>query len=395
MFTELHLKDFQGHADSLIQFDKGVNAFIGETDQGKSSVIRGIRLVVENKPAGNSFIRNGTPETVVSLTTDDAEVVRQKSKTSHKYILNGVELKAFGQAVPDEVTSVMRIDPDINIQKQSSPYFLLHSSEAERGKLLDKFCNIAVASQSVAIARRNALRADKQAGEYQDRLKPLEAKQAALRAFLAYGRLVDRLVEKGNELEVSKRGYTTVVNLRETLCKITARTPSKLTVPVVPDVGKLYDRLSYLAACKKTFGKVIPSAIIPPAVSDPAEQRVLLARLQAYKKVMDSKVPSRIGYQSVSEPVEQRALLVRLVACRKVLAVMVPHALEYSDVSCPVLTALSVKLAKTKALLDKLTSMDTDMAEARQEALEAQEALTKWEVCPLCQQPIGEHAHEQ
>jgi hypothetical protein len=295
--------------------------------------------------------------------------------------------------VPDEVTSVMRIDPDINIQKQSSPYFLLHSSEAERGKLLDKFCNIAVASQSVAVARRNALRADKQAGEYQDRLKPLEAKQAALRAFLAYGRLVDRLVEMGNELEVSKRGYTTVVNLRETLCKLTARTPSKLAVPVVPDVGKLYDRLSYLAACKKTFGRVIPSAIIPHVVSDPAEQRVLLARLQAYKKVLDSKVPSRIGYQSVSEPVEQRALLVRLAACRKVLAVRVPQALEYSDVSCPVLITLSVKLAKTKALSDTLASLDTNLAEARQEALEAQKALTKWEVCPLCQQPIGDHTH--
>jgi hypothetical protein len=194
----------------------------------------------------------------------------------------------------------------------------------------------------------------------------------------------------GNELDVSKRGYTTVSNLRETLCKITARTPSKLTVPVVPDVGKLYDRLSYLAACKKTFGRVIPSTVILHVVSDPAEKRVLLARLQAYKKVLDSKVPSRIGYQSVSEPVEQRALLVRLAACRKVLAVRVPRALEYSDVSCPILTALSVKLAKTKALSDTLASLDTNLAAARQEALEAQEALVKWEVCPLCQQPIGD-----
>jgi len=362
MFTELHLKDFQGHADSLIEFDKGVNAFIGETDQGKSSVIRGIRLVVENKPVGNSFIRNGAQETVVCLTTDDAKVIRQKSKTSHKYILNGVELKAFGQGVPDEVTSVMRIDPDINIQRQSSPYFLLHSSEAERGKLLDKFCNIAVASQSVAIARRNALRADKQAGEYQDRLKPLEAKQAALRAFLAYSRVVDRLVEKGDELEASKREYTTVVNLREKLCKLTARTPSKLAVPVVPDISKLYDRLSYLATCKKTLGRVIPSAVVPHAVSDPSEQRWLLARLQAYKKV---------------------------------LAVSVPHVLEYSDGSCPMLAAFSIKLAKVRALSATLASMDTDLIAARQEALEAQEALAKWEVCPLCQQPIGDHAHEQ
>ena len=389
MFTELHLKDFQGHADSLVQFDKGVNAFIGETDQGKSSVIRGIRLVVENKPAGNSFIRNGTPETIVSLTTDDAKVVRQKSKTSHKYTLDRVELKAFGQGVPDEVTSVTRIDPDINIQRQSSPYFLLHSSEAERGKLLDKFCNIAIASQSVAIARRNALRADKQAGEYQDRLKPLEAKQAALRAFLAYSRVVDRLVEKGDELEVSKREYTTVVNLQEKLCKLTARTPSRLAVPVAPDIGKLYDRLSYLATCKKTLGRVIPSAVVPHAVSDPAEQRVLLARLQAYKKVLASKVPSRICYHRVSDPVEQRALLVRLSACRRALAVRVPHTVEYSEDSRHVLAVLAAKLANAKGLADTLASMDTDLTVANQEALEAQEALTKWEVCPLCQQPIG------
>ena len=106
--------------------------------------------------------------------------------------------------------------------------------------------------------------------------------------------------------------------------------------------------------------------------------------------MLASKVPSRIGYHRVSDPVEQRALLVRLSVYKKALAVSVPHALEYSDGSCPMLTAFSIKLAKVRALSATLASMDTDLIAARQEALEAQEALAKWEVCPLCQQPIGE-----
>ena len=40
MLKKLILKNFQSHSDSELEFDKGINVICGNSDSGKSSIIR-------------------------------------------------------------------------------------------------------------------------------------------------------------------------------------------------------------------------------------------------------------------------------------------------------------------------------------------------------------------
>ena len=195
MIGTLKLKGFQSHENTEVSFHPNLTCIIGATDSGKSSLLRGPRLVFENKPAGNEFIRNGYDTTDVAIEFDDAVVSRTKGKVN-SYTVDGEVLKAFGQSVPDTANNKMRIDPGLCIQRQSSPYFLLGNTSSERAKLVDGFCDISIASLSAANARKHALRADRQADTLRETLAPQKARQAALNSVVMNKPLVER-IEKG------------------------------------------------------------------------------------------------------------------------------------------------------------------------------------------------------
>jgi DNA repair exonuclease SbcCD ATPase subunit len=207
------IRGFQSHEETTISFHPNLNCIIGATDSGKSSILRALRLVIENKPSGNSFIRNGFDTASVEVSFSDTTVSRNKGATN-SYVIDGEVLKAFGQSVPDTVANKLRIDPDLSIQKQSSPYFLLGNTESERAKLVDSFCDISLASLSVANARRNALRADKQADSLRVSLTPLKAKQGALNTFAENKELVDRIERGATKLDTVSKTVTSLTELQ-------------------------------------------------------------------------------------------------------------------------------------------------------------------------------------
>ena len=48
MIQWLHLKNCHSHKDTLVEFHSGVNVFVGDTDSGKSALLRGLEKVVWN-----------------------------------------------------------------------------------------------------------------------------------------------------------------------------------------------------------------------------------------------------------------------------------------------------------------------------------------------------------
>ena len=352
MITKLHLKDFQGHADSTFEFDPGVNAIIGGTDEGKSSVIRAIRLVAENRPSGNSFIRNGAKETAVTLELPEGAVVRQKGTASHKYILNGVELTAFGQGVPEAVADFIRIDPEVNIQRQSDPYFLLHASESERGKMLGRFCNMAVASLAVAIARRRGLRADKEADDLTCKLNPLKVKQDALHHFAKKGADVRALEELNGRIGNGKKKLAHATSLANSYRAFNI--PPPIAIPAMPDLSGFVSLHNRLVKMRGSLATTVPAPVsytAPDNIEGPVK---LAAQLKGYKTALGNTVPPKIKYPS--EPPDTHKNLQNLYL----------KALE--------LRRALVGLAGQQSAV-----------EAELEAIKAE--LDKIKVCPLCRQP--------
>jgi len=157
MIEKLTIENFQSHADSSFEFDAGVNVIIGQSDSGKSAVIRALNWVCNNKPSGDDFRSDWGGDTSVSIECDGRRIVREKKgKTGNSYYqqwLTGAceieEFKAFGNSVPDELRDHINMT-DINWQRQLDSPFLLSNTAGEVAQKLNEIVNLSVIDTSLS-----------------------------------------------------------------------------------------------------------------------------------------------------------------------------------------------------------------------------------------------------
>ncbi len=142
MIKELDIRNFQSHKRSILKFDPGVNVIIGETDAGKSALMNSLRLVIWNKPVGNSFCSHWGGNTRVGILTDQDQIIRKKGKVN-EYILNDQSFKAFKTNVPEEISKVLNIN-EINFQRQFDGHFLIKETPGKVATHFNKIANLTV-----------------------------------------------------------------------------------------------------------------------------------------------------------------------------------------------------------------------------------------------------------
>jgi len=157
----LIIQNFQSHRDTRLTFAPGVNALIGPTDSGKSSILRAINWVVNNRPSGEAFRSSWGGDTLVNFTVAEGQqVIRRRTEKENKYQLDlnkekrGIaDFNAIGQTVPDEIQKWLNMT-DINIQYQLDAPFLLSNSPGEVARYLSKIVNLdKIYSSQANIAR--------------------------------------------------------------------------------------------------------------------------------------------------------------------------------------------------------------------------------------------------
>jgi len=150
MIKSVHLKNFQSHKDTILEFGPGVNAIIGPSDSGKSAVFRGIKWDATNRPLGDAFKSYWGGDTYVTITTDEGSVSRVKTKTKNYYMLNGSKLSAIGAKVPEEVERFLSLDKN-SIQGQLEKPFLLDSSPGEVSQHFNKVAGLDIIDSSTKV----------------------------------------------------------------------------------------------------------------------------------------------------------------------------------------------------------------------------------------------------
>ena len=164
MIDKLILKNFQAHKSSELDFCPGCNCIIGESDEGKTSIIRALYWASQNKPSGGDFISDFSKrgECSASIVVDGNEVTRFKNKTKNEYRVNDQSFKALGKSgVPDEVSNILQLD-ELNFQNQMDSPFLLSSSSGEVARYLNDIVNLNVIDDSLkkVNAKTNACNRD-------------------------------------------------------------------------------------------------------------------------------------------------------------------------------------------------------------------------------------------
>ncbi len=149
----IRLENFQSHLDTKIDLSPGLNVIVGQSDSGKTSILRGIRWVLFNQPRGTDMKRVGADFVRVTLTlSDDVKIIRERTSSKNRYIIkkpkqDDLILEGFGVHVPQEVLDThqikpLRIDRDheliLHISQQLDGPFLLEQTSNVRAKTIGR-----------------------------------------------------------------------------------------------------------------------------------------------------------------------------------------------------------------------------------------------------------------
>jgi len=148
MINQIKLENFQSHENSELNLCNGINVITGQSDSGKSSILRSLYYSVYNRPTSNNypsnFIKdkkgNLTDRSSVTISKENQEVVRYRSKAENGYIIGEQKLKAIGKDLPEQVSEFFNLN-SVNIQKQLDSHFLLSESPGQIAKFFNDLVN--------------------------------------------------------------------------------------------------------------------------------------------------------------------------------------------------------------------------------------------------------------
>lgn len=149
MFTKLTIKNFQAHQKLALDLDPGVTSIVGASDRGKSAVIRALRWLATNRPAGQEFIRDGGKQAEVNLSVDGRCITRQRSKSKNDYFLDDEVYKAFGNEPPEDITTLLNLD-EINFQGQHDSPFWFTETAGEVSRQLNRIVDLEIIDSTLA-----------------------------------------------------------------------------------------------------------------------------------------------------------------------------------------------------------------------------------------------------
>ena len=239
MITRIELNNFQAHKHTVIDLDKGVNVITGETDNGKSSIVRAIRWVVENYPQGIDKINSNWNDDLkeplsVKLYTEKGYVerIRAKDRNGYNICKNGekeIKLDAIGKGnVPKEITEFLNVS-DVNFQYQLDPPYLLSMTAGNASQYLNKIVHLDSIDEIMSRADSNKRQlnsedkiVDSDIKKITEELETLswvsEAEQLALRVG-KLDEIVGKVKDNYSTLETSIQDYTalkdTIIDLSE------------------------------------------------------------------------------------------------------------------------------------------------------------------------------------
>lgn len=229
----LTIENFQSHARTEIEFSPGLTVIVGESDRGKSAVIRALRWLFFNEPRGTDFIRVGQGECRVEAEfTDGTRLVRERSLTRNKnrYVIvrPGQEpqvFEGFGGEVPHEVMALhgMRpvfLDEDqellLNLAGQLEPPFLLSAPGSLKAKAIGHLHGVHLVDAALRDTLGDISRLQREERQLEKEADELKERLGAYRDLPALGERLAKVTGLFGRAE-------TLQARRQTLCELDQR----------------------------------------------------------------------------------------------------------------------------------------------------------------------------
>ena len=177
MLTSLSLEHFQAHHKRRFDLPSAIVSIVGPSEQGKSSILRAIRLICLGE-WDSGYVRHGEENCFVSLTIDGRVIKRKKGKVN-LLKLDGHEKKAFGKEMPEEVARLLNVS-ELNFQRQLDPHFWFSDTAGEVSKQLNKIVNLEVIDKAHARVNFDLKQAKAELSVTESRIKEAKAEVEGL-----------------------------------------------------------------------------------------------------------------------------------------------------------------------------------------------------------------------
>lgn len=183
----IELNNFKKHSKLVLEFTDKLNVIYGESDTGKSCIIRAIKWVFFNE--GKDVRKENTKKTSVKVTLDNDVVVEKiKSNTVNAYVLykDGEEKRfdAIGKIIPEEIQKALKVstvDIDkksiiLNIADQITLPFLVGETATLRAKLFNKLTGNDITDKVFTSLNKDILKIGRETKLETEHLKEQELK---------------------------------------------------------------------------------------------------------------------------------------------------------------------------------------------------------------------------
>lgn len=241
--TRLVLRNFQRHRRLVLSLDPKVTTIIGDTDAGKSAVLRALRWACRNKPNGADFVRHGQKRCRVLVRTAEHKIERRRGKTN-SYLLDGSELKAFGSDVPFPVQKVLRLT-DLNFQLQHDSPFWFALSAGELAQRLNEIVNLSKIDSFHKRIRAGRSKAKTEEEVRRESCRKLKAEAVGMRPVELFLQELGKLEELESRLEKLRGDSIDLAAWVNAASPVLAWAKSK--VPDITGLKKLYTDLERLS----------------------------------------------------------------------------------------------------------------------------------------------------
>lgn len=251
----LSIENFQSHEKTRMQLHPRINALVGDSDCGKSAVMRAILWCITNSPQGLAHVSNWAKNKkgdikgrcLVQVDAQGGVVTRIREPEYNGYHLDPVDdispvecsrdFEALRTDVPAEIAEALNIGP-VNIQRQLDPPFLISATPGEAARYINGLVDLQVIDEALSIV--NGMNRDT-ASELKFAIAEQEKRQAELDA-LAWVDRLQALAERAQSLEKElgdKKGRVEL--LRDDLGRLEAS--GKLAAVLEADLMEIADRL--------------------------------------------------------------------------------------------------------------------------------------------------------
>lgn len=164
VITKVRIQNFQSLRDVTISFNKYTNVLVGESDVGKSAVMRALRMALENEVPSDDFIFLGEKDASVEVWFDSGDKITRVKGKSNIYELHRKgeqkpkRFESFGKEIPRQVQEVIGFAPldiggakeySINFHKQTDPPFLLGELGSVKAKFIGQLSDLLLMDQVI------------------------------------------------------------------------------------------------------------------------------------------------------------------------------------------------------------------------------------------------------